>query len=109
MSGQIFISYRRDDSSAWAGRLYDRVSAHFPSSRVFLDVDNIPAGVDFVETIAESVGSCEVLIAVIGQRWLTSSDEEGKRRLDNPDDFVRALHKEVLAILPADFFPGNVI
>jgi ribose transport system substrate-binding protein len=89
MGGQIFINYRRDDSSASAGRLYDRLSSHFASNQIFIDVDNLAPGVDFVEAIEESVGSCDVLIAVIGRRWLISSDEEGKRRLDNPDDFVR--------------------
>jgi hypothetical protein len=89
MSGHIFINYRRDDSSSAAGRLYDRLSSHFASNQIFIDVDNLAPGVDFVEAIEQSVGSCDVLIAVIGGRWLISSDEEGRRRLDNPDDFVR--------------------
>jgi len=89
MSGQIFISYRRDDTSASAGRLYDRLSSHFPSNRIFIDVDNIAPGVDFFEAIEKSVGSCDLLISVIGKNWLTSSDDEGNRRLDNPEDFVR--------------------
>ena len=82
MSGQIFISYRRDDSSAWAGRLSDRLSSHFPSNQIFMDVDTIEPGIDFVEAIEESVGSCDVLIAVIGTRWLNSSNSAGKRRLE---------------------------
>ena len=89
MSGQIFISYRRDDSSGWAGRLYDHISNHFPNRQIFMDVDNLDPGVDFVEAIETSVSSCEVLVAVIGKRWLVSSDDEGNRRLDKPDDFVR--------------------
>ena len=89
MSGQIFISYRRDDASFPAGRLYDRLLAHFPKNQIFMDVDNLDPGVDFFEAIETSVGSCDVLIAVIGKRWLLSSDEEGKPRLDNTDDFVR--------------------
>jgi hypothetical protein len=88
MSGQIFISYRRDDSSWAAGRLFDILSRHFASNQIFMDVD-LDAGIDFVEAIKESVASCGVLIAVIGGRWLISSDEDGKRRLDNPEDFVR--------------------
>jgi hypothetical protein len=89
MSGQIFISYRREDSSAWAGRLSDRLSSHFPSNQIFMDVDTIEPGMDFVEAIEESVGSCDVLIAVIGTRWLNSSNPAGKRRLEIPEDSVR--------------------
>jgi hypothetical protein len=70
MSGQIFISYRRDDSSPWAGRLYDALSRHFVSNQIFMDVDTIKPGVDFVEAIEKSVGSCGALITVIGKRWL---------------------------------------
>jgi formylglycine-generating enzyme required for sulfatase activity len=54
-----------------------------------MDVDSIDLGENFVKTIAGTVGSCDVLIAVIGKGWLTSRDQEGERRLDNPDDFVR--------------------
>jgi hypothetical protein len=54
-----------------------------------MDVDSIKPGIDFVETIEERVGSCDVLVAVIGKRWLSAADEEGQRRLDNPEDFVR--------------------
>src|SRR5271165_5420249 len=89
MSGQIFISYRRDDASFPAGRIYDHLVTRFPQNQVFMDVDNLDPGIDFVEAIEGSVGSCEVLVAVIGQRWLTSADEKGRRRLDNPNDFVR--------------------
>jgi Sulfatase-modifying factor enzyme 1/TIR domain len=89
LSGQIFISYRREDSSASAGRIYDRLSGRFPSNRIFIDVDNIAPGVDFVTAIQKSVGSCDVLISVVGKRWLTATDEDGKRRLDDADDFVR--------------------
>ena len=89
MSGQIFISYRRDDSSAWAGRLSDHLSSHFPSNQIFMDVDTIEPGIDFVEAIKESVGSCDVLIAVIGTHWLTSSNRAGIRRLEIPEDSVR--------------------
>jgi hypothetical protein len=89
MTGQIFISYRREDSSAWAGRLSDRLSNHFPSNQIFMDVDSVDLGDDFVKTIEKTVGSCDVLIAVIGKGWLSSSDQEEQRRLDNPEDFVR--------------------
>jgi formylglycine-generating enzyme required for sulfatase activity len=89
MSGQIFISYRREDSAAWSGRLADRLKIRFPSNQIFMDIDAIDPGVDFVEAVEEVVGACDVLIAVIGSRWLTSSDRRGKRRLDIPEDLVR--------------------
>jgi hypothetical protein len=86
----IFISYRREDSVAYAGRLYDRLNAHFGAEhQVFIDVDTLDPGVDFVEKIEQTVGSCDVLIAVIGKLWLTAVDEQGRVRLQNPEDFVR--------------------
>jgi formylglycine-generating enzyme required for sulfatase activity len=94
----IFICYRRDDSTGHAGRLYDRLTAHFGSEQIFMDMDQIEPGEDFVQVIEEAVGSCQVLLAVMGRNWLTSSDEEG-RRLDNPNDFVRL---EIAAALARD-------
>jgi hypothetical protein len=89
MGGQIFISYRREDTAGHAGRLYDRLHDRFPQNKIFMDVDTIDPGMDFGAAIEASVSSCDVLIAVIGKRWLTSADEEGRRRLDHPEDFVR--------------------
>jgi hypothetical protein len=86
----IFISYRREDSAGHAGRLFDRLREHFGRDRVFLDVVGIDAGVDFVETLDKAVGSCDVLLAVIGREWLTCCDKQGRRRLDDPNDFIRA-------------------
>lgn len=84
----IFISYRRDDSSGHAGRLFDRLSEHFGDEQIFMDIDQIEPGQDFVQTIEEAVGSCEILLTVIGKHWLSSADGD-LRRLDNPHDFVR--------------------
>jgi hypothetical protein len=89
MNGQIFISYRRQDGSYPAGRLYDNLHNRFPQNEIFMDVDSLKPGIDFVQTIEERVGACDVLVAVIGKHWLSAADEEGRRRLDNPDDFVR--------------------
>ena len=86
---RIFISYRRGTSSAHAGRLADRLSAEFGGDYVFMDVDTIEPGADFVDYIEEAVGSCDVLIALIGGEWLECRDETGSRRLDDPEDFVR--------------------
>jgi hypothetical protein len=87
--GRIFISYRRQETAYPAGWLYERVAAHFGREQVFKDVDSIKLGDDFPEVIANAVGSCDVLLALIGDRWLTITDEDGRRRLDDPDDFVR--------------------
>jgi formylglycine-generating enzyme required for sulfatase activity len=86
---RIFLSYRRDDSGGHAGRLYDRLCQHFGRDNLFMDVDTIALGLDFVEAIQDAVGACDVLLAVIGRQWLTSTDPLGHRRLDNPEDFVR--------------------
>jgi hypothetical protein len=86
---RIFISYRRQDAAAHAGRLYDRLAGEFGKDAVFMDVDTVELGVDFVERIESAVGSSDVLLAVIGRDWLSSTDAGGNRRLDNSDDFVR--------------------
>lgn len=88
MSG-IFISYRRDDSIAYAGRLFDRLADRFGEKQIFMDIDTMKVGLDFVEQIENAVQSCDVLIAVIGKNWVNIQDEDGHRRLNNPDDFVR--------------------
>jgi hypothetical protein len=88
-SGRIFISYRREETAYPAGWLFDRLAEHFGDGQVFKDVDSIELGDDFVEVIHNAVGSCDVLLALIGEHWMTITDEYGRRRLDNPDDFVR--------------------
>ena len=88
---RVFISYRRGDSSGHAGRVYDAVKARLgPGAEVFIDVDSINPGVDFVRSIESAVGSCDVLLAVIGPGWIGAADADGSRRLDDPGDFVRA-------------------
>ncbi len=69
-AGRVFISYRREESSGLAGRLYDRLAARFGDDQVFMDVDTIALGVDFADVITQAVSNCEVLLAVIGPRWL---------------------------------------
>jgi hypothetical protein len=87
--GGVFVSYRRQESSAVAGRLAERLAERFGANRVFIDVHTIEPGVDFTEAIAHAVETCEVLLTVIGPSWLTATDEQGRRRLDDPDDVVR--------------------
>lgn len=86
--GRVFISYRREETAYPAGWLYDRLANRY-GSQVFKDVDSIQLGDDFVEVITRAVGSCDVLLALIGDQWLTITDQDGRRRLDDPDDFVR--------------------
>ncbi len=103
----IFISYRRDDkaAAACAGRLYDRLTQQFGEEQIFMDIDTLKAGVDFVDVIEKTVERSDVLIAMIGDEWLEARDERGNRRLDNPEDWVRleiatALKKEELLVVP---------
>jgi hypothetical protein len=85
----IFISYRREDAEGQAGRLFDDLSAHFGRDAVFMDVAGIKKGLDFRRIIDEHVTSCGVLLVIIGKRWLSLTDNKGKRRLDDTNDFVR--------------------
>jgi uncharacterized protein YecT (DUF1311 family) len=87
--GGVFICYRREDSGGFAGRIYDRLTGSLGRENVFFDVDSIAPGLDFVDTLSERVGRCDALIAVIGKTWLSSADADKKRRLDDPNDFVR--------------------
>ena len=92
----IFISYRRDDSAASAGRLYDRLVDHFGKERVFRDLDAIVPGAEFATVIEARISQSKVLIAVIGKDWLNAKNEQGQRRLDAPNDLVRAEIREAL-------------
>lgn len=89
MAGNIFINYRRGDDPGFTQALYSRLEQVFPPERLFMDVDNIAPGLDFVQVLNDQVARCDVLIAVIGKNWLGATDEAGERRLDNPEDFVR--------------------
>jgi hypothetical protein len=93
--GIIFISYRREESRGDAGRLYDRLALHFGKKQLFRDVDAIAPGDRFPEILNEKLKTCDVLLAVIGPKWLTV--RQGKlRRLDDPADYVR---REIAAAL----------
>ena len=90
----IFISYRRQDTAAYAGRIYDRLSAKYGEHNVFMDIDRIEPGQDFVDAINHSVAEAGVLLVLIGREWIKMTDKSGLPRLDNPEDFVRL---EILA------------
>ena len=89
MSGKIFISYRREDSGGATGRVYDRLELNFGHSRIFMDVDAIEPGEDFVKKIEDAVSTTDIFLVVIGPNWAKITDRAGNRRLDNPEDFVR--------------------
>ncbi len=89
---KIFISYRREDSQYQADRLHAALKRHVDDPRrdIFIDIDNIPIGVDFADHLDAQVAQCDVLLAVIGPSWLTvRNPKTGQRRLDDPKDFVR--------------------
>lgn len=99
---KIFLSYRRDDSAGYAGRLHDRLSMHFGEEQIFIDIDTIEPGDDFENIIKEAVTSCKIFIAIIGKNWLINPSNN-KRRLDDTNDFVRieiatALQEDLLVI-----------
>ncbi len=85
----VFISYRREDSAAYAGRLFDILSAEFGADNTFMDVDDIKGGDDFTTVIERKLSVSDAMVAVIGEHWLSVTDPNGGRRLDNPNDFVR--------------------
>ena len=97
MSGGIFISYRRDDASFLAGRLYGRLLQHFPQDKIFMDLDRMAHGEDLVKTIEKAIESTDLLIAVIGKQWAISD-------LENLDDHVHlelaAAFKRKIRVIP---------
>jgi len=89
-SGQgIFISYRRDDCQAQANGLYDGLGQRLPGARIFMDLDSIPAGVDFEDHIRKEIEGCDVVLVLIGDNWLDPRPGSSTRRIDEPEDFVR--------------------
>jgi TIR domain len=104
MAQRIFISYRRDDSRGYAGRLQGDLSRRYSEEHVFRDVE-IPPGADFGEYITSLVDKCNVVLAIIGPGWLDARDREGERRIDKPDDWVRmeierALARDGVEVIP---------
>lgn len=110
MTGRIFISYRRNDSQYATDRIYERLAAHFGVGGVFMDIDDIPMGVNFRDYIDEQIGTSDIVIAIIGDHWLNARDQDGNLRLQNPNDFVRleieAAIKQNIRLIPV--FIGGV-
>lgn len=87
--GSVFISYRREDSEGQARALFQELAARLARDAVFMDVDSIGLGRDFRTVLQERLASCDVMLALIGRDWLQGKDKSGRRRLENPSDYVR--------------------
>jgi formylglycine-generating enzyme required for sulfatase activity len=100
MAGKIFISYRRDDDASAAARVSDRLASKFGKANLFIDVDNLLAGQRFDEELAKTLEACDVLIAVIGQRWMDllkakiTSDERDYVR----EEIAAALQRRIVVV-----------
>lgn len=95
-TSRIFINYRRDDAGGVAGRLGDSLTAYFGENRVFRDVDGIAGGANFEAVLRETAGAADAMIVLIGRKWVNASDENGQRRLHDPQDWVA---REIAAAL----------
>jgi tetratricopeptide (TPR) repeat protein len=91
--GGVFINYRGEDSQTCGALIHRELSLRFGDDKVFLDCSSIPAGADFAEILLGRLRSCSVLLVVIGPRWLTATDQAGRRRIDSPEDWV---HREIV-------------
>src|SRR5262249_28546973 len=88
VGGAVFINYRGTDSGSYGALLFAELSRHFGRELVFLDTESIPAGTDYVQELFARVRQARVVLALIGPRWLQTTDSEG-RRIDDPNDWIR--------------------
>ena len=84
----IFISYRREDSAGYAGRLHEELEERLGREQVFRDVDTLRAGEDFEAAIRRRLSQCQACVVMIGPGWLKSQTADGRRRLQQADDYV---------------------
>jgi hypothetical protein len=96
---KIFLCYRRDDTQGFARGIYQSLAGRYGHEQVFRDIDSTPAGVRYATWIESRVGQCNVMVALIGDAWLSTKDGAGHRRLDSPKDWVR---QEIEAALARD-------
>ncbi len=85
---KIILSYRRSDSDAIAGRIRDKLVSHYGDDFVFMDIDSIPFGLDFREHVKTALLENDILIAVIGPRWI-GPNTSGRSRINEETDPVR--------------------
>ena len=100
----IFVSYRRDDSATIVDRIIGRLKSRFGKKAIFRDIDSIELGADFPSVIDRALNECKVFLAIVGEDWLEST-ADGRRRLDDPEDYVRfeiatALRRDELMVIP---------
>jgi hypothetical protein len=101
----IFINYRREDTSGEANHLADELIERVGRRRVFIDIDTIGPGVDFTKSIDSALTKAAVVLVLIGDRWLSVTDSQGRRRLDVEGDFVvleiaKALERPDVTVVP---------
>src|SRR5262249_24843687 len=94
----VCISYRRADSASISGRIYARLIGQFGSQNICKDVDNMPPGVKFGTYIQDALRQCAVVLVLIGRQWLAEETAGGRRRLDDPEDWVRTEIEAALAL-----------
>lgn len=94
---RVFICYRREDSAGYAGRIYDRLAKRFGERQVFMDIDTIAPGEDWVETVDRTIKSCDAMIVVIGRNWLTKGSGEEHPRISQAGDHLRLELETALA------------
>jgi hypothetical protein len=97
---KIFLSYRRYDTLAAAGRIYDKLAESFGRDEVFMDFDHIPLGFDFRKHLQDALQQCDLLLVLIGPNWLGTDAVGVHNKLWEPTDYVRheieiALHREI--------------
>src|SRR5262245_14649655 len=92
----IIISYRREDSKWITGRIVDRLERDYGKGAIFVDIDAIPIGMDFRAHLRGLLDRCDVLLAIIGPRWL-GTDDSGRSRISEPTDWVRIEIETALA------------
>lgn len=85
----VFLSYRRGDTADVCGRIYDSLARSFGKGRLFKDVNNLRPGADFGEAITSILPKCQATLVLIGPHWLSAAGDDGRRRLDDPNDWVR--------------------
>ena len=99
IDGRVFINYRGEDSQLAAALIDRELASRFGSDRVFLDCRSIRAGADFQKELLKRLRSCSVLLVLIGPHWLTLTDAAGRRRIDDPQDWIR---REIVAAFASD-------